>query len=173
MTSHEHMGDAQQDREAVLFVEDRQPQPVLTIRANVAVAQLAQAQGEGLGELWRSMQARGLAPVGPPFVRYHAFGEPETDVEVGVPVREGTTSEGRIAAGVLPGGTAIATWHFGAHNSLGDAYGRLEAWLEANQREAAGPAWEVYWWIDAGQEPDPSSWPPPTEWRTELVQPIV
>jgi hypothetical protein len=140
------MSDAQQDREAVLFVEEREPQPVLSIRRTVAVAQLAQAQGESLGELWRSMQARGLAPVGRPFVRYHTFGETETDLELGVPVGMGAT---------------------------GEAYGRLAAWLKENEREAAGPAWEVYWWIDASREPDPSSWPAPTDWRTELVQPVV
>jgi hypothetical protein len=86
------MSDAQHDPEAVLFVEEREPQPVLSIRTNVAVSELAEAQGESLGELWRSMQARGFASVG---------------------------------------------------------------------------------WIDANQEPDRSSWPAPTEWRTELVQPIA
>jgi effector-binding domain-containing protein len=167
------MNDVQQDPEAVLFVEDREPQPVLSIRANVAVAQLPQAQGERLGELWRSMQARGLVPVRPPFVRYHTFGETETDVEVGVPVSKGAAGDGRIESGELPGGPAITTWHLGAHDSLGEAYDRLNAWLEEHDREAAGPAWEVYWWIDASQEPDPSSWPAPAEWRTELVQPIA
>jgi effector-binding domain-containing protein len=163
----------QQDPEAVLFVEDREPQPVLSIRTTVAVAQLAQSQAERLSELWRSMQAHGLAAVGPPFVRYHTFGETETDVELGVPVSKGATGDGRIEAGELPGGAAIATWHLGAHDSLGEAYGRLNKWLEEHEREAAGPAWEVYWWIDPSQEPDPSSWPAPTDWRTELVQPVA
>ena len=165
--------NVQRDQEGVFLVEDRAPQPVLSIRANVPVGQLGQAQGERLSELWCSMQVRGLAAVGPPFVRYHTFGEPETDVELGVPVREQATGEGHIKAGVLPGGAAIVTWHRGAHDSLGDAYRRLQAWLEANERDAAGPAWEVYCWIDPGLEPDSSSWPPPREWRTELVQPIA
>jgi effector-binding domain-containing protein len=163
----------QLDPEAVLLVEGRKPQPVLSIRTNVPVAQLAQAQGERLSELRRSMQARGLAPGGPPFVRYHTFGETETDVELGVPVREEATGEGGIEAGSLPGGAAIATWHLGAHDSLGEAYARLAEWLEENERKAAGPAWEVYWWIDPSEEPDPSAWPPPTTWRTQLVQPIA
>jgi effector-binding domain-containing protein len=167
------MIDAPQDPEAVVFIEDREPQPVLSIRTNVAVAELAQAQGARLGELWRSMRARGLAPMGPPFVRYHAFGETETDVELGVPVRQEATGEGRIEAGALPGGAAIVTWHLGAHDGLGEAYGRLNAWLEEHGREPAGPAWEIYWWIDASGEPDPSSWPDPTQWRTELVQPVA
>jgi effector-binding domain-containing protein len=166
------MREPQQDPEAVVCVEDREPQPVLSIRTNVPVAQLAQAQGERLSELWRSMQARGLAPVGPPFVRYHTLGETETDVEVGMPVSESAPGEGRIEPGALPGGAAISTWHVGAHDSLGEAYGRLSAWLEDNGREAAGAAWEVYWWIDPSREPDPASWPPPTRWRTELVQPV-
>lgn len=172
MTPEESMSDVQQNPEAVL-VEDRKPQPVLSIRGNVGLDKLAETQGERLSELWRSMQARGLAPVGPPFVRYHTFGETETDVEVGVPVPEEAAGMGRVEAGVLPGGAAIATWHLGGHDRLGDAYERLRAWLEANEREAVGAAWEVYWWIDTSQEPDPSSWPEPTEWRTELVQPIA
>jgi effector-binding domain-containing protein len=55
---------------------------------------------------------------------------------------------------------------------LGEAYGRLAAWLKEHERKAAGPAWEVYTWIDATKKPDPSTWPPPIDWRTELVQPI-
>jgi hypothetical protein len=39
--------DAGQNPEAV-EVEDREPQPVLSIRANVRVAQLTEAQGESL-----------------------------------------------------------------------------------------------------------------------------
>ena len=157
----------------VLCTEAREPRPVLSIRRSVAVAELAQAQGESLGELWRSMQARGLAPVGPPFVRYHTFDETETDVEVGVPVGDDATGEGRVQAGALPGGAAITTWHVGPHDGLAEAYGRLAAWLAEHAREASGPAWEVYWWIDASREPDPSSWPAPTEWRTQLVQPLA
>jgi hypothetical protein len=44
--------------------------------------------------------------------------------------------------------------------------------LQANGREADGGAWEVYWWIDPSVAPDPAAWPAPTEWRTQLVQPI-
>jgi effector-binding domain-containing protein len=159
--------------EAVSYVEDREPQPVLSIRKNVAVAELAQAQGESLAALWRLLHGRGLMPVGPPFVRYHTFGETETDVEVGVPVAEGVTGDTSVEAGVLPGGAAITTWHLGSHDSLADAYGRLTAWLNEHGRDAAGAAWEVYWWIDPSREPDPATWPPPTEWRTELVQPVA
>jgi effector-binding domain-containing protein len=165
------MMDAGQNAEAV-GVEERDPQPVLSIRANARVAQLTEAQGERLRALWSFMDQRGVTPAGPPFVRYHTFGETETDLETGIPVVKAVSGEGRIAPGELPRGAAITTWHIGSHDGLADAYARLGSWLKANRREAAGAPWEVYWWIDPSVEPKPETWPAPTEWRTQLVQPI-
>ena len=155
-----------------LVVEEREPQPVLSIRRTVELARLSEAQGESLRDLWGSIQRRGVEPAGPPFVRYHTFGETETDLEVGVPVVEASPGEGQVGAGELPGGPALTTWHLGSHDGLGDAYARLDAWLKGHERKADGAAWEVYTWIDPVLEPDPSAWPAPSEWRTQLVQPI-
>jgi effector-binding domain-containing protein len=165
------MTDPDQRPEAV-ELEERQPQPVLSIRATVPVATLTDAQGESLRALWAYLGQRGVAPAGPPFIRYHSFGEAETDVETGVPVAEAVAGEGRIAAGELPRGAAITTWHLGSHDGLAGAYARLGSWLEANGREADGAPWEVYWWIDLSREPDPATWPAPADWRTQLVQPV-
>jgi effector-binding domain-containing protein len=163
--------DAGQTPEA-LVVEERESQPVLSIRRTVELAHLSEAQGESLRELWGSILRRGVEPAGPPFVRYHTFGETETDLEVGIPVVEASSGEGQVAAGELPSGAAVTTWHLGSHDGLGDAYARLDAWLKEHEREADGAAWEVYTWIDPGLEPNPSAWPPPAEWRTQLIQPI-
>jgi effector-binding domain-containing protein len=165
------LGD-QQNLDAVVL-EDRKPQSVLSIRATVRIQELGERHGESLRELWSSMQARGVTATGPPFVRYNTFGQTETDVEVGIPVAEALSGEGRITAGELPGGSAISTWHIGSHDRLGEAYGRLAAWLSERDRKAAGAAWEVYWWIDPASDPGPAGWPPPAEWRCELVQPIT
>jgi effector-binding domain-containing protein len=163
----------EQNSEAVTLSADRDPQPVLSIRRLIRINEIAERHGESLRELWTVMQARRLTAVGPPYVRYHTFGESETDVEVGMPVAHPETGEGRIAARELPGGAAISTWHIGAHDRLGEAYARLESWLKEDGRQPAGAAWEVYWWIDPGADPDPATWPPPAEWRCELVQPLV
>jgi effector-binding domain-containing protein len=114
-----------------------------------------------------------VQPAGPPFVRYHTFGETETDLQVGIPVAEAAPGEGQIVAGALPGGAFVTTWHLGSHDGLGEAYARLGAWLKEYGRAADGSAWEVYWWIDLSMEPNPSAWPAPSEWRTQLVQPIT
>jgi len=163
----------QDDPQSVDLIEDREPLLVLSIRGAIALTQLTEAQGERLRELWQLLRSQGVAPLGPPFVRYHTFGETETDMEVGVPVSQSATGAGRITAGKLPGGLTISTWHVGPHDGLGEAYGRLSAWLKEHQRHPAGAAWEVYCWIDLSQEPDPSTWPPPAHWRTELVQPVA
>ena len=52
-------------------------------------------------------------------------------------------------------------------------YARLGAWLKEHGSTADGAAREVYWWIDLSFEPNPSAWPAPSEWRTQLVQPIT
>ena len=164
--------DAGQNPEAVA-VEERGPQPILSIRRNVEIVRLTEAQGERLQELWTFAHRHGVQPAGPPFVRYHTFGETETDLEVGVPVAEAASGDGQIVAGALPGGGAVTTWHLGSHDGLGEAYARLGAWLEEHGSTADGAAWEVYWWIDLSVEPNPSAWPAPSEWRTQLVQPIT
>lgn len=146
-------------------VEQRDPQPLLSVRASVPVADLAAAQGEALRALWSHLQQHGGRPAGPPFVRYHTFGETETDVEVGIPVAAGAVGEGRV-------GPVVSAWHLGTHDRLGDAYANLQAWLKEHGHQPAGPGWEVYHWIDLNQEPEPAAWPDPSTWRTQLVQPI-
>jgi effector-binding domain-containing protein len=155
-----------------IVVEERDAQPTVSIRQTIPVSRLTEAQGASLRELWTFLTDRGLRPAGPPFVRYHTFGEIETDLETGVPLAEQASGEGRIASGSLPEGPAISTWHFGSHDRLGEAYGRLRAWARANSREPKGAAWETYYWIDLSEEPDPSAWPAPSDWRTQLIQPI-
>jgi hypothetical protein len=94
-------------------------------------------------------------------------GEPRPVLSVMATVRRGPQRVRRAT-----GGAAVATWHVGPHDGLGDAYRRLEGWLKAHGRAPDGAAWEVYRWIDAGVEPTPSAWPAPPEWRTPLIQPI-
>jgi effector-binding domain-containing protein len=152
-------------------VQQLEPQPVLSIRATVQIEQLGEVMGDRLQALQGYLRQHGAQPAGPPYVRYHTFGETETDLETGVPVAAPIDGEVRIVAGELPGGPAVTTWHTGPHDKLGEAYARIEAWLKEQGRERSGPAREVYHWIDLSQDLDPSSWDPST-WGTQLVQPI-
>lgn len=152
-------------------IQHLQPQPMLSIRQTVPVADLPSTQGECLNELWSLLRDERHTPAGPPFVRYHTFDDVQTDVEVGVPVDGDVNGRGRIVRGELPGGRAVTTVHLGSHDRLAEAYARLEDGVAAHGG-ANGPAWEVYEWIDLTHEPDPQNWPAPADWRTVLVQPI-
>jgi effector-binding domain-containing protein len=158
----------------VTEIQQRAPQPVLSVRASVPVAELASFQGDALRELWSYMQQHGIRPAGPPYVRYHTFGEAETDVEVGIPVAVAADAVGEagVVVGELPGGTVVSAWHLGAHDRLADAYAGLQAWMKEHGREPVGAGWEVYHWIDPSEEPDPAAWPDPSTWRTQLIQPV-
>ncbi|NUR51540.1 MAG: GyrI-like domain-containing protein [Hamadaea sp.] len=152
-------------------VEQREPQSVVSVRQSVAIAELTQAQGASLHELWGFLRERGIKPAGPPFVRYHTFGDDETDLEVGVPVVDAVAGRGQVTAGELPGGRVVVTIHEGGHDRLAEAYARLQEGVVAHG-SPAGPAWEVYEWIDLTTQPDVSAWPAPADWRTQLIQPI-
>lgn len=148
------------------------PQPVLSIRATIRTADLGETVGNRIAALKDYLRRRGLQPSGPPFARYHTFSESETDFELGVPVAEPVAGEGGIAAGELPGGWVITTWHIGPHDKLGDAYARIDAWLQAQGRAPDGPPWEAYHWLALGQYDDSLTLPDSSGWRTQLVQPI-
>lgn len=148
------------------------PQPVLSITATWMIAALGEAQDDMMRALAGFIQQGGAQPVGPPFVRYHSFENGITDLEVGVPVTEPVTGEGRIVGGALPGGPALTTWHLGAHDLLGDAYKRIGAGPNVPGREPRGAVWEVYDWIEPSHYNGMGGWPDPSAWRTQLVQPI-
>ncbi len=149
-----------------------EPQPVLSIRATVQIVDLAQAQDDRIRALSSYLQQSGAQLAGPPFVRYHTFTETETDLELGIPMVAPIVGEGRIAASSLAGGPAIITWHIGPHDTLAEAYARMQAWLNEHGREPDGAPWEIYYWIDPKQYRGPATWPDPSSWRTQLVQPI-
>jgi effector-binding domain-containing protein len=152
-------------------LEQLEPQSILSIRGTIRVEQLGETVGDRLQALGSYLQQTGAQAAGPPFVRYFTFEEVETDFEMGVPVVKPVAGEGRIASGELPGGPAITTWHMGPHNKLGEAYARIEEWRQEHGREPAGPAREVYHWIDLSQPQDPSTLDPSTR-GTQLIQPV-
>lgn len=153
-------------------VQQLAAQPTLSVRATVPLAQLAEAQGDQLQALLSYLHQCGVEAAGPPFVRYHTFGDEETDLEVGIPMATPVAGRGRVANGELAAGPAVTTWHTGGHDKLADAYTRLNSWLQEHDRKPDGSAWEVYYWIDPSRDYDPANWPEPANWRTLLVQPL-
>jgi hypothetical protein len=60
----------------------------------------------------------------------------------------------------------------GMPEGLGAAYARIGAWLQERGEKPAGPAWEVYYFIDVERFDGHLSLPHRATWRHRIVQPI-
>ena len=135
---------------------------------------------EGLGsvadripEIFGWLGARGIAPAGPPFFRYHVVDmEGQLEVEVGVPVASAIHDDGDIRAGTLPAGRFAVMTHTGAPDTLVAATADLLAWAQER-----GLTWDMSP-TDAGERwgcrvefylTNPAEQPDLTKWQTQLA----
>ncbi len=148
-------------------VRDVAEQPMISIRGHTPLAGMSAFLGAAFGEEFGLLGRTGVRPAGPPFAIYHdpEFREEDVDLEVGVPVAEPVTGEGRVAFGMLPGGTVACTLHTGPYEEIGGAYRALAAWVQEHGHELAGPPRESYL-VGMDQVKDPA------ELRTEVIWPI-
>jgi len=126
-----------------------------------------------LPEIFGWLAARGVAPAGPPFFRYHVIDmERELLVEAGVPVGLAVDDDGDIRGGTLPAGRFAVMIHTGAPQTLVAATSALLDW--ARQR---GLTFDVSL-TDAGEKwgcrlesylTDPAEQPDASKWQTELA----
>ncbi|MGE0489174.1 MAG: GyrI-like domain-containing protein [Vulcanimicrobiota bacterium] len=141
-------------------------QPVVSIRCQTTMAQLSASFGEILPRVFQELQARGAAPAGAPFGRYHAFSPDSIDLEAGLPVTEAPTVDPPLQASELPACEAAVLVHLGPYDNLKATYDALEAWFKEHGRSQGGAPWEVYL-TDPGSEPDSS------RWKTEVIWPLA
>jgi DNA-binding transcriptional MerR regulator len=105
-----------------------------------------------LMDAYAALGASGIAPIGPPFVRYHddEFTATDIDLEVAIPVMPNvtdsvTTPGGRKLDAVdIPGGEMAVALHEGPYNSIDRAYTALGTWIAGSGYHIAGPPQEAY-----------------------------
>jgi AraC-like DNA-binding protein/effector-binding domain-containing protein len=142
-----------------------EPQHILCIRRRVAPSELQQTLGECFGKLFTHAATRGLAIAGWPICRYVSTGLGLWTIEPAVPLAASASSEGEMRADVLPGGWVALGIHAGPYDGLPDTNAAIERWIEANDFEANGAAWEHY-------VTDPAQHPDAADWRTEVFWPL-
>jgi effector-binding domain-containing protein len=149
-------------------------QPVLVVRSRIKRSEIAQAIPAALPLIFEYAQQHRLPITGHPFTRYVQVGHGLMTIEVGMRVASGTESLRVDPASVaaigafedqLPEGPAATTVHHGPYDGLPKAYEALEAWMEAEGLQPAGPPWESY-------ITDPAEYPDPNDWQTEICWPI-
>ena len=120
-------------------LELREAQPYLGIHAPV-IDGIRSFADSAFPELFAWLREHGVAPAGPPFLRYYEIdpaGEP-LDVEAGVPVESAPPGDSRVRDASLPAGRYLTHLHVGPYSSdamadLGDARAEVVAWAEENR----------------------------------------
>jgi effector-binding domain-containing protein len=123
--------------------------------------------------IFGSLGARGIAPIGPPFFRYHVIHmERQLRVEVGIPVASPVADDRDIRGGTLPAGRFAVMTHTGAPETLVAATSALLDWAETRRMH-----WDVSQ-TKRGQSwgcrletclTDPAEQPDTSKWQTELA----
>ncbi len=148
-------------------LQDRPEQPTVGIRTQVPMKAFKKIIPQLLSEVFAWTRQHGVAPVGPPFMRFHVINmEGNMDVELGVPVASPVTGDDRVTGGSLPAGRYAALVYTGVRNGI-KANGALLDWGAAQgltwdrHDTAAGDAfagrYESYL-TDPDDEPDPKKW---------------
>ena len=153
-------------------ITQRPAQPYAGISAWVTMAAVGSV-ADRIPEIFGWLGARGIAPAGPPFFRYHVIDmERQLEVEAGVPVASAVEDDGEIRAGTLPAGRFAVMTHTGAPDTLVAPTADLLAWAQER-----GLTWDMSP-TDAGERwgcrvefylTNPAEQPDPTKWQTQLT----
>lgn len=149
-------------------------QPAAVIHVTVPRNQIEEVMGPAIQEVLAAAIDQGVGPRGPVFAHHLRLSAEEFDFEVGVPVDGPVTAVGRVKPGELPAATVARAVYRGPYEGLHDAWKEFGDRMkeEFGDREdfgtlQPGPTlWERY-------VVGPESSPDPSDWRTELNQPLV
>lgn len=127
-------------------VQEREPALVLAKRMPVTLPAIGRVLSMAFDEVYRTVEARGGASDGPPFVIYHGMpaGDDPFDIEVCAPIRAAIEPPSGWQLKTLPGGTFASLLHVGPYDSVGEGYEVLSAWISSHDLAFAGPPREVY-----------------------------
>jgi effector-binding domain-containing protein len=159
-------------------VDQRAAQPYAGIRTLTTMEGLSTVIPQYTGEVFAWLGQHGIAPTGPPFIRYHIIDMArQLDVEMGVPVASEVSGEGLVQAGVLPAGRYASLVYTDINQGVpanrtllqwGEAQGLVwDQWPTA-EGDAWGARYESFL-TDPNDEPDPAKWE--TEVAIRLADP--
>ena len=153
-------------------IENRAEQPYVAVRTQATMQTLGTVIPQGIGEVFAWLGKQGAAPAGAPFIRYLVIDmEAQLDIEVGVPVANALSGDGRICAGVLPAGRYASLIYTGIDNGIeanaalldwGTEQGLLWDTWEAENGDGFGARLESFL-TNPDEEPDR------TQWQTEVA----
>lgn len=129
-------------------------------------SEMVKVFGPAVVELMAALAEQGVEPVGAVFAHHLKMSPDFFDFELGVKVSAPVLVARRVQPGQLPAALLARTIYSGPYEGLSSAWGELSDWMEAKGHKPAGNLWEIY-------AVGPHSTPDPSDWRTELVRPLV
>lgn len=138
--------------------------PALAVRSSCSFSELGDTIGPAMVTVFDHLSASGLAPAGPPYVRYHSFSPEHIELETGFPVPEGASGAGEIEPTTLPAGEAVLLVHVGPYEELPGAHEKIQRFIADHDLKMTSGSWEAYL-NDPGTTPR-------EQLRTEVVYPI-
>ena len=120
-----------------------------------------------LGELYATLDARGVAASGPAGGIYATalFAEERGEATVFVPTAAEVQGLGRVAPFTVPAAELAVITHAGSHADVDRAYGALAAYVSSHALQVDGPIRE-YYLVGRHDTADAAAW------RTEICWPI-
>ena len=112
-------------------MEVRREQPYVAIPIKVSLREWGKANAL-IGEVFEWINQKGIEIAGPPFFRYWRIGDMDNkfDIEVGVPVGNSVSGDGRVIAGSIPSGKYATLVHTGHPDRLIHSLNALQQWGE-------------------------------------------
>jgi DNA-binding transcriptional MerR regulator len=120
-----------------------------------------------LGELYATLEARGISPAGPAGGSYatELFAEEKGEAVVFVPTAAQVPLVGRVAPQLIQAAELAVIVHAGRHHDVDRSYGALAAYVSEHALQVDGPVRE-YYLVGRRDTPDEKAW------RTEICWPI-
>lgn len=139
-------------------------QPVAYIRTRCAQADLPKVIGGSYGKIMQHLGKMRVQPACAPYAAYHNLDMEDLDVEMGFPIPEEVAPGGDVLFRVMPAGSQIETVYKGPYSGMMEAYSQMQAWMDKNGYEVAGPVFEYY--LTPPEVPE-------SEHLTKIVFPVV
>ena len=139
--------------------------PVLYINDTAASSESIKGiLGRDYGELIQFLNKNKLQPL--KFIAWYYTTQAPWHMDVAVQTLNISDKlSGRIQSRIQKGGEVLIAHMWGPYDQVGQAYAKIEMWLQENSRKAASAPFEVYL-------NDPATVKSPSEIRTDVYQPL-
>lgn len=125
-------------------VVEEQEQYTLAVRTRCPVEEMSDVLGREYGKIVGHLQEIGVYPSGAPFVAYYNMDMSDLDIEAGFPVVKELEGKGDIQPSKIPAGKYVETTFTGPYTELSGVYESLMKWMEENNYQISGAAYEFY-----------------------------